>query len=153
MMQTLAGFDAAFRAGIIQMEPVPGSASIRRHQDHPQGGSPRMTYAQFKGANVTGIAVFVMADPYEGLPCIQIGYAVCEAQRGKGVAKRLARVALADFTRFLAGRGWRDFAIEATVDRDNPASKAVASNLLGAIPEEKDADGVPVWHFIKVIRN
>lgn len=151
MMQTLEGFGEAFRVGRVRTEPVRGKENFVRHEDHPQGGTPRMTYARTKGAHVTAVAVFVIGDPYEGLACVQIGYAVREDQRGKGIATELATGALADFTSYLANRGMRKFALESTVDRDNPASRAVSIALLGVDPEEKDSDGVPVWHFIKVI--
>lgn len=151
MQQTLENFGEAYRAGIVQTEPVRGNERILRHEDHPTGGTPRMTYVRTKGAHVTAVVVFAIGEPYEGLQCIQIGYAVREDQRGKGIAKELAMIALSDFTIHLANLGLHRFAIESTVDRNNPASKAVSMALLGTDPEEKDDNGVPVWHFIKII--
>lgn len=151
MMDTLVGFDEALRAKQIKTARMPGNEKIHIHQDMPAPMTPRITYARLKGAHVTAVAVITFGDPVEGVRCFHIGYAVREDQRGNGLAKELVAAALEDFAGNMHKNGLDEFWFEASVDRDNLASAAVAKAVLNIEPEDRidDTDGTPIWHYLK----
>lgn len=148
----LADFNKAMSAGMVKTVPLVGNKNIRIHQDHPEGGTPRMTYAWMDGKVAAGIAVLVVAEPVGGILCIQLGYAVDEAHRGKGIGKQLVPAAVEDFQNGITKAGVKRFYLESTVDQSNLASLAVSKLVLGMEPEASDDKGIPVWHFLKEIR-
>lgn len=74
----------------------------------------------------------ILFDRVQGvLPIWQIDWAVLSAYRGDGVGKSIATKALGEFVNGFKGKLRTGFAVEAVVDEDNEASKAIARSLLG----------------------
>ena len=127
-MDAFVTFQPALRRGEIELHRGDVDPNVFVHLDHPKG-EPRYTYVRLEGQEVTAMAVFLLADPYEGKPCLQIGYAVAEHLRGQGRAKDVAKAAIAELHAGMGRNGVRSFYIEAIVGADNPASQHVADAL------------------------
>ena len=66
------------------------------HADQRQG-EMRLTYARVQRKNVTALAIGVLTEPIEGIPCFQLGVAVPEAYRtAKDLRKEYGRGAIAE---------------------------------------------------------
>src|SRR6185437_8148715 len=103
--------------------------------DHPLG-SPRFTYAVVVNGRVQAIALLTPAERIEGIPCFQIGYAVIESMRSRGLAKRTALHAIDELRNGLQRNGVGRFYVEAIVSKLNVASNAVARQILSEDPSE-----------------
>lgn len=101
-MDALKSFAPEFRAKNLVVEKGRLDPTLWVHMDQPLPGEQRITYAQTKSKKVLGIAILSTAEPFEGAPCFGLGYAVCEDERGKGIAKNLVQAALAEFADGLA---------------------------------------------------
>lgn len=150
MMDALTGFNAALKAGAIEVRPTATDPKIFIHADSPEG-TPRLSFVRMKGAHATAIAVVVITEPLENLPVIHIGCAVREDQRGKGHGRYVLTVALQDFQTSMAAKGLTDYWIESLVEADNAASVAMTTKVLGIEPEEvtDDETGEPSFRFLK----
>jgi RimJ/RimL family protein N-acetyltransferase len=149
MMDALTGFNEAFRQGQVVAKRLPWNEKVFLHQDQPQG-THRFTYVRMKGSKTTALAVIVPGDPVGDTPCFHLGYAVDEDQRGKGLATDIAAAAIEDMRRNMGRLGMQKMAFEAIIDRDNPASAAVARKVLGCdgIETKDSKDGKDIWQFI-----
>ncbi len=69
---SLKSFQQAFldRELILQRGTIDPKLFV--HADQPQG-EMRLTYAQCEGKTVTALAIAVLTEPIEGIPCFQLG--------------------------------------------------------------------------------
>ena len=122
------------------------------YSDRPNG-EMRLSYALIRDGEVVAMATLGEAEPYEGLKCFQLNYAVEPAHRGKGFALEIARAAIDEVRHGLNRHGVKRWAIEAVIDADHGASLVVAKRLFQehpAAPVENDA-GEMVCQFFQVI--
>lgn len=112
-------------------------------------GVPRFTYVRLEGNRVIAFATFVMTEPYKGSPCMQLGYAVPEEERGRGLATDLVGAAIAELRNGFAGHP--PFAVEAVVGVENFASQKVASRTLTEQRREiiDGVSGKPAYQYIQ----
>jgi predicted acetyltransferase len=149
-MDAFVTFGPALASGMIAVEPGAVDPNVYVHMDSPNG-EPRWTFARIEKGKVTAIAIILMAEPYKGERCVQIGYAVAENRRGKGRAKAIAAAALAEFCHGVKQHGVSSFYVEAVVGVDNLASQRVAEAILqGAeVREINDEDsGEPAIQYM-----
>ena len=78
--------------------------------------------------------MYVMNGLSEGKPYFQVGYAVAEDARGRGIAQKILRLSIDEMT-----AGFKQtipsFYVEAVVSESNRASKRVAEKVIGGAPE------------------
>ncbi len=86
----LTSFQQALLDGEMQLGRGDIDPELSVHHDSPQG-KMRLTYARLEGQTVTALALVVMGDPIEGLPCFELGVAVPEEYRSQGRAKKIVR--------------------------------------------------------------
>lgn len=132
-MDALNGLQTALNAGTVQLRPCDLHPNLTVLLDHPNG-KPRFTYALLDGSAVQAIALFVLIEPYEGLPCFQVGYAVLETHRGKGVGSRVFQQSIAELANGLRRTPMKDFYLEAIVSTGNDASNAIARKHISESP-------------------
>lgn len=151
-MDAFVTFEPALRSGEIAVQPGEVDPNVYVHFDHPNG-EPRYTYVRLDGDKVTAMAVLLIAEPYEGESCFQIGYAVPEPLRGEGRAKDIARAALAELRNGLARYSIRSFFVEAIVGTSNQASRRVAEAVIGGEAREvvDEHSGEPALQYINKI--
>lgn len=145
-------FEPALKRGELQVEPGRLDPSLIVHRDRPNG-EMRISYVKMNGSTVSALAIIVPADPYEGLPVFQIGYAVPQHLRKRGLAKTIAQSAMDEFTSGMAGVGIRHFYFEAIVGVKNVGSQKVAAHVIGGEPKEiNDKDsGEPALQYFKEV--
>jgi hypothetical protein len=132
--QALVSFQQALVLGQIQLQPGALDSDLYVARDAPDG-QMRLTYVRLEGMAVTVLVSVVHAEPIEGSPCFQIGYAVAETYRNQGRAIEAVNTALAELQHGLARAGIAAFYVEAIIGAENNASNGVARRTLSASPE------------------
>lgn len=98
--------------------------------DTASDGVSRMTFAAIDTDNqVKGYAVYIWTDPYKGLPCLSVGYAVEKPFRNQGVGADILRKSISEMQMGLKQIAPK-FYIDAIVAKENVASIKVASKVL-----------------------
>lgn len=133
-MDGLRSFKPAFSAKQLEVFRGELDTSLWVHRDTPAQNVHRLTYAYAERSVVTAIAIIIQEEPIDGLPCFGVGYAVDEAERGKGLGKRVLAAAIAEFRNGIGRAGVTDLWFEAVVGAENHASQAVASAVLDVEP-------------------
>ena len=129
-MDALVGFKAAYTT--LKLQAAALERDLFVHLDEPAPEVLRYTYARVVGGVVEAIALFVVVDLYEGLPCLQTGYAVDHAFRRQGRAKAVLSASIAELAHGFSRTPVEEFWVEALVGTDNEASQAVARAVLGS---------------------
>jgi GNAT superfamily N-acetyltransferase len=122
--------------------------------DHPNGRT-RFTYAQIRARKVEAIAIFVLAEPLEGLPCFQSGYAVVEPVRRQGVGGRVLRQAIEELAHGLGRTPMKEFYVEAIAGTENEASNKLARRLISNAPTACDDcfSNEPAFQYPRKVRS
>ena len=152
-MDGLVSFQKAFRRGEIELQKAELYPDVFVHLDQPTMGVSRYTYVTLKGKTVTSLAMIVMADRIEGLPCFQLGVAVPVAHRRNGYAKAIVAAAIAELKNGLARNNIPTFYVEAVVSVNNHASKRVAETTISpsSTPITDSVSGLPALHYLSKI--
>jgi len=137
-MEAFKTFEPALKTGMLQVQPGTVHPEILIHLDMPDG-KMRITYARLQNNTVVAIAIIIPAEYEDGLPVYQIGYAVPQHLRKRGVGKAIAQAAIDEFTAGMARNGIVHFYIEAIVGVKNIASQKVADSVIGG-PTKEIAD-------------
>ncbi|MBM6634607.1 GNAT family N-acetyltransferase [Leclercia adecarboxylata] len=115
-------------------------------------GTPRITYALLDGVKVKGIAIYIPAEPIDGMTCFGLGYAVAEQYRKQGVATEIVQKSLDEIH---AGfkKNMPKFYVEAIVGVDNHGSNKVASRLISEKPTACDEtySGKPAQQYLRIL--
>ena len=148
----LTSFQQALLDGEMQLGRGDIDPELSVHHDSPQG-KMRLTYARLEGQTVTALALVVMGDPIEGLPCFELGVAVPEEYRSQGRAKKIVEAAIAELKHGLARNKISTFYVEAVVGTANEASKRVAAAIISASPVAGTdyLSGLPALQYVRKI--
>lgn len=151
-MDALKAFEPALKSGELAIQRGDIDPEVLFHLDRPNGET-RFTYAKLLGETVAALAVIVMSDPLEGKPVFQIGYAVPQHLRKRGLAKDIANAAIAELQNGLARNGIKSFHVEAVVGQRNAASQKVAASVIGGEPREMidEISGEPAYAYMREI--
>jgi hypothetical protein len=148
----MQSFEAALKAGEISVHPGVLDAKIFVHMDKPTG-EPRFSYVRLDRTLVTAFVVFIPAEPYEGLPCFQVGWAVPKNLRGQGRAADAFKAAVNELWNGMSRNGIREFYVEAVVEQGNVASERLAENVVSSAVKtgiDKNAK-VPITQYFRRI--
>jgi len=148
----LVSFQKAMDRREVKLYPCATDKGLFVHVDHPAPEITRYSYTRLSPEGLsTGISILVMVEPYEGFPCFQVGYAVPEQFRGKGLATDILTASIKEIRNGLTRNNVRvPIFIEAMIDKTNVASVRVAEKVLGpSLAEEVDKyTGTPAYHFM-----
>ncbi len=134
-MEALKAFEPALKSGELHVQPGTIDPELIVHMDRPNG-QIRITYARLRGQSVGAIAIIIPAEYENGLPVFQIGYAVPQHLRKRGMGKEIVQTAIQEFTAGMARNGLVHFYLEAVVGVDNIASQKVAEHVIGGEPKK-----------------
>ena len=95
-------------------------------------GTRRLVYVFLEGRTVTAYACFVPGHSIEGLPSLDVGYAVPLAYRERGLARQVFSAGILDLQARCTGGP--SFFVTAIMARTNIASQRVAQHVLGGEP-------------------
>jgi GNAT superfamily N-acetyltransferase len=153
-IEALTSFQQAYRAGQVQVQSCELQKEYAVHQDSPNG-EPRLTYVKLEGDLVTAVAILILAEPINGEQCFGVGYAVRSSHRGRGLAKAIVKMAIAELANGIGRQGVNIFHVEAIVSQDNIPSQHVAMAILS--PEGKqttdEVSGEPAIQYVKRVLN
>lgn len=148
----LVSFQQALDNRELQLHRCDTDKALYVHMDQPSPELTRYTYTRLLPDGVsTGISILVMVEPYEGLPCFQVGYAVPEKFRGEGVATDVLSASIKELRAGLSRNGVKvPLFIEALIDTTNAASIRVAEKVLGPHLKETadEVTGTPAFQFM-----
>lgn len=133
-MEALKGLQSALDAGTVQLQRCDLHSDIQVLLDDANG-TPRFTYAQIDEGKVLAVAILILVQPIEGVRCFQLGYAVTESMRGKGIGSGIVKKAIDEFENGLGRTAMKEFFIEAIVSDGNVASNQIAKQLISDSPE------------------
>jgi len=134
-MDAFKTFEPALKSGMLSVQPGTVDPELIVHADRPNG-EWRMTYARRRGVAISAIAIIIPAQFEKGLPVFQIGYAVPQHLRRRGIGTEVARSAIDEFTAGMARNGIVHFFLEAVVGVKNIASQKIAARVIGGTPKE-----------------
>lgn len=148
----MRSFGGAVASGAIKPPPGELYPDILVHADRPNG-EMRLSYALIKDGKVVAMATLGEAEPYEGLPCFQLNYAVEPTFRGKGLALEIASAAIDEARNGLHRNGVKRWAVEAVIDADHHASLVVAKRLFQEHPPApiRNDAGDSVYQFVHIV--
>ena len=153
-MDALKTFEPALRRGEIDLEPGRIDRDLMVHLDHPQG-TLRITYVRFRGPSpsVSAMAIIIPAEPLEGKPVLQIGYAVPQHLRRRGLGMEIAKAAMAEFKAGMKANNVGDYYFEAVMGRKNVASQKIAEALIGGERKEvvDEHSGEEAYSYIGLV--
>lgn len=151
-MNALIGLQRALDSGVVRPRPGDLHSELAVIFDEPNG-TPRFTYALVGQSSVQAIALFVRTDPVQGIHCFNIGYAVVEAARRKGLGSKVLGLALDELKNGLGRAGIAELYVEAVVSTDNAPSNKLASKLISGQPDPgvDSFTGEPMLHYLKKI--
>ena len=149
-MDALTSFQQALLDGEIQPQKGELHDDLLVLVDHPRG-VPRFTYALTLQGQVIAAAIFVQADPIDGSPCFNAGYAVDLAHRSKGYGKAITQKAFAELTNGFKRTKMPHLYVEAIVSTSNEHSKKLAYDLFSNKPTPctDGESGQPALQYLK----
>jgi hypothetical protein len=133
-MDAFKTFEPALKAGELRVQRGTVDPDLLVTLDQP-AGEWRMTYARMRGESVGAIAIISSAGHEDGIPVFQIGYAVPQHLRKRGLAKDVAQAAINEFTAGMSRSGIKSLYLEAVVGLKNIASQKVAELVIGGEPK------------------
>lgn len=148
----LALYQQAFAAGAIPMQPCRLDPSLFMAVDHPNGKT-RFSYMRVAGKKMTALVMFAQDGMAEGGPIFNIGYAVDDGARGRGLAQSTLVAALAELKDGLKGANVPVIHVEAVIDIDHTVSQRVAAAIFPDAPKPiiDSASGLPALHYYRTI--
>ena len=148
----LISFQEALRERKVAVQPCDLDKDLSVHMDQPTPGTIRLTYCRIVGGEVRALVMFVRAEPIDGLPCFQVGYAVPEAHRNQGLATSTLQSAIAELVHGMKRNGVTKFCVEAVVGTGNLPSLRVAEKVLTHDRTEAtdEFSGEPATQFVGV---
>ncbi len=150
--RALALYQQAFAAGAIPLQPCRLDPSLFMAVDHPNGKA-RFSYIRVAGTQVTVLVMFVQDGMEEDGPIFNIGYAVDDSARGRGLARSTLVTALAELEEGLKGANVPVIHIEAVIDVDHTVSRRVAAAIFPDTPKPitDSESGLPALHYYRTI--
>lgn len=149
---SLVSFQQALTDGELQLQRGEIDRELFVHSDRPLGHM-RLTYVRLQRQTVTALAIAVLTEPIDGIPCFQLGVAVPEAFRGQGRAKSIVEAAIAEMKNGFSRNNIREFYVEAIVGDHNKPSQQVAAATISTTPKAvTDSDsGLPAQQYLRKI--
>jgi hypothetical protein len=149
-MDALSSFQEALREGEIFPKKGELHSDLLVLVDQPRD-VPRFTYALTQGGRVIAAAIFVLADPIDGSPCFNAGYAVDAAFRSKGYGKSVVQKAFDELTNGFKRANMPHLHVEAIVSTANEPSKKLAQSLFSRTPVEctDGESGQPALQYVR----
>lgn len=120
--------------------------------DEPDG-KKRFGYAKVVSGDVQTLAMFVLTEPIDGVTCFNVGYAVKESHRGRGLAIEAVNKGIKELKKGLGRNSLRSFYVEAVIDETNAHSIKVAEKLFSSpgVGVKDHYTGTPALHFKRLI--
>lgn len=152
-INALVELQRALDKRIVSPHPCAIHKDISVIVDQPNG-APRYTYTKVKNGKVQSIALFVLTEPVEGIPCFQMGWATVESLRDQGLATDTTTKGIDELRNGLKKHGVGKFYIEAIVSDSNQPSNRIAKKLLSDSPVKctDSFSGEPAVQYLRMVK-
>lgn len=159
-MDSLNGLQEALDTGRVSLhefQPCALHPEVLLYRDEPKPRVMRLTYMLAAPAptrpsktEVRAVALYVFADPFEGLPVLQAGIAVSELARSQGLGAKLFQQSLDEIRHGFKRTPFQNFWIEAIVREDNEHSNRIASRVISPTPKRitDTISGEPAFQYM-----
>jgi hypothetical protein len=149
-MDALTLFQKSFEQGLIPVQQGRIDPSLLFALDEPNG-LQRFNYMRVQDRTLTALVMFAHSRMEERHPVFNIGYAVPESHRGRGIAKSALVAGLAELSAGLASAGIPLIYLEAVIDINHVISQSVARSIFVAPPLEimDSFSGLPALHYLE----
>jgi hypothetical protein len=146
----LNSFQEALSSGQISLQRGTTDPDLYVYAD-TANGEPRLTYDRLIGRKISAFANATLAPPYNGKPCLGIGYAVPPEYRNQGRATEVVQAALVEMQEGLKRSGIPKFYVEAVVAEGNLPSQRVAEKAISNSPIRgiDEVSGLPAMQYIR----
>jgi GNAT superfamily N-acetyltransferase len=145
-MQSL---EDAIACGDVRLQKGEVDPTLWMTVDKPNG-ELRLTYVRLEVSKVVALVMAIECEPFESKLCLNIGYAVAETHRGKGVAKEIVKAAIAEMQKGFGRTRNAEFYVEAIVGEDNLPSMRVAEQVISStynsMPDS--FSGIPIRQYL-----
>lgn len=122
--------------------------------DEPFEGGRRFSFSKISKKEIQVLSIFGLEDPINEITCYNVGYAVSENHRGKGLALEAVLTGIESLKKKLKEEGLKIFYLEAIVGITNKHSINVAEKIFSskgiAMPDRES--GTPALYFKKIIQ-
>lgn len=147
----MVSFQNALDNGELSPGPVRGYQHLYSYIDQPDPETVRLTYVRLnpERSKVQSFVCCIRNGFVKGHPVVAVGYAVPEALRNQGHAKRILADVVQDQVSQAGKNGIRELYVEAIIDITNIASQRVAGTILTGSRDqlEEGASGLPAVRF------
>jgi hypothetical protein len=149
----LHSFQEEFLLGNLKLERCSIYPDLYVHHEIFGEISFRLTYVRFDEKTVISFVNIVPCEPVERIHCFQIGYAVPEAYRNRGLAKETIEMVLKEMKHGYQRAGITKFYVEAIIEANNKPSLRVAEHTISASPTEiiDQFSGSPAFQYLRKI--
>lgn len=113
----------------------------------------RYIFSKIIDGEVQALAIFGLESPIGGEECYNVGYAVSENHRRRGLAFEAVSKGIDELEKIFSRTAKKSFYLEAVIDVTNSPSIKFAEKLFsgsGALTMERES-GLPALHFKKLI--
>lgn len=149
----LLSFQDEFSQGNLKIEPCSIFPTLYVHYEATVEKSFRLTYVRLENKIVIAFVNIVPCASIERTPCFQMGYAVPEAYRNRGLAKETVEMVISEMAHGYQNVGITKFYIEAIIDANNYPSRRVAERTISVNPTEMvdEKSGLPALQYLRKI--
>lgn len=148
----LVSFQEAYDRGAILLRPGALDPSLLMTIDDTHGVD-RFTHVRIEEGTVVAMVLFIVGEPVDGTPCMEMGYAVHPDYRRQGRGKETVAAAIVEMKHGLIRNDKQAFYLEAVVGTDNVASQRIAEQTLSTTPEEGTdvVSGKPALRYLRKV--
>lgn len=153
-MDGLISLQDAMDKKLVEFTPGELSSDIVMHFDQPEGET-RFSFAKIVNDEIQAYSVFVMAEPLNGLLCLNLGYAVPKKYRQQGLALDILEKSIKELANGLGRNNIKEFYLEAIVGTNNEASQKLAYKVISNIPQKctDSVSGQDALSYTKLIKS
>ncbi|PIP90167.1 MAG: GNAT family N-acetyltransferase [Bdellovibrionales bacterium CG11_big_fil_rev_8_21_14_0_20_38_13] len=151
-INVLLSLQQALKDGMV-VDPSELDANYKMFYDEPFVGGKRYTFAKIINDEAQAMSIFGLEDPIDGVVCYNVGYAVMESHRGRGLALEAVSKGIEKLKNELNRTGLKSFYIEAVIDVLNIHSINVAKKLFSSngVAMNEGFTGTPSLYFKSLI--
>lgn len=132
----LHSFQHEFSNGKLKLQQGSVYPNLYVYYDEIGNNSFRFAYVRLEKKTVIAFVNIVPCDPIGRVRCFQIGYAVPELYRNRGLAKETIEMVITEMKHGYRRAGLEEFYIEAIIDANNNPSRRVAEYTISTKPKE-----------------
>lgn len=152
-MDGLKSFQKQVKIDGIKLSKGEVHPDVSVHLDYPNGVA-RLSYALIDNGRVRAFVTYIPGEPYNGLPCFSIGYAVPEKFRNQGLGAEVIEKSIDELKNGYSRNGISKFYVEAVVAESNVPSQKLAEKAISPTVDRTGHDsysGEPALTYMRYV--